>query len=492
MRQSVQAEDETPVSKTRPSPAKPSSRRSPASGRRGRRSGSCGRRGAICRNIARSARRAAASSTSATRPRSRSRRRCSRSAASASTRRSSSPTFSSSPTRSGRRVTFETGEGPRLDPIGDAAGLATLRDEPDWAKLAPVFETLDRLKTALPGDVALIGFCGAPWTVASYMIAGRGTPDQAPARLFAYRDPKLFAALIDRLVDASAAYLLRQIAAGAEAVQIFDSWAGVLPPAEFERWCVAPIAALVAKVQARGAAGADHRLPARRGDAARQIRRHAGRRRDRPRHHRRARGRRGGAAGGRSRCRAISIRWRWSPAAPALDAGDRPRARRVRRPRAYLQSRPRHPAGDADRPCRAARAAGARAMTAAIRRLSTTRASPTRRPGSRRFRRKIVAAMEALEREFAGGDPAREPGRFVDRTVDAHRRERRARRRRPDGDAARAAVREDGRRIARPCTAPFRRNSRSRFRARRTTRASGRRASRSSPIPGARMSRPCT
>ena len=87
-------------------------------------------------------------------------------------------------------------------------------------KLAPVFETLDRVKTALTGDVALIGFCGAPWTVASYMIAGRGTPDQAPARLFAYREPGLFAALIDRLVDASADYLVRQIAAGAEAVQI--------------------------------------------------------------------------------------------------------------------------------------------------------------------------------------------------------------------------------------------------------------------------------
>ncbi len=151
----------------------------------------------------------------------------------------------------GQSVTFETGEGPRVDPIGDAEGLARLRPEPDWGKLAPVFETLDRLKTALPGEVALIGFCGAPWTVASYMIAGRGTPDQAPARLFAYREPALFSALIDRLVDASAEYLVRQIAAGAEAVQIFDSWAGVLPPAEFERWCLAPLAALVAKVKAK-------------------------------------------------------------------------------------------------------------------------------------------------------------------------------------------------------------------------------------------------
>jgi len=151
----------------------------------------------------------------------------------------------------GQEVAFESGEGPRLAPIEDAAGLARLRAEPDWQKLAPVFETLDRVKTELPDDVALIGFCGAPWTVASYMIAGRGTPDQAPARLFAYRHPNLFSALIERLVDASAEYLVRQLAAGAEAVQIFDSWAGVLPPAEFERWCVRPVTALVAKVRAK-------------------------------------------------------------------------------------------------------------------------------------------------------------------------------------------------------------------------------------------------
>jgi uroporphyrinogen decarboxylase len=151
----------------------------------------------------------------------------------------------------GQRVAFESGDGPRLDPIGDAESLAKLGREPDWSRLAPVFEALDRLKTALPSEVALIGFCGAPWTVASYMIAGRGTPDQAPARLFAYRHPDLFAALIDRLVDASAEYLIRQAAAGAEAVQIFDSWAGVLPPAEFDRWCVAPMAALAAKVRAK-------------------------------------------------------------------------------------------------------------------------------------------------------------------------------------------------------------------------------------------------
>jgi uroporphyrinogen decarboxylase len=147
-------------------------------------------------------------------------------------------------------VSFESGDGPRLDPIGDAEDLGKLRDEPDWSRLQPVFETLDRLKADLPKETALIGFCGAPWTAASYMIAGRGTPDQAPARLFAYRHPDLFARLIDRLVDASAEYLRRQFAAGADAAQIFDSWAGVLPPAEFERWCVAPIKVIAAKVRA--------------------------------------------------------------------------------------------------------------------------------------------------------------------------------------------------------------------------------------------------
>ncbi len=154
------------------------------------------------------------------------------------------------PNALGQSVSFESGDGPRLDPIGDTEGLAKLRDEPDWGRLQPVFETLDRLKADLPKETALIGFCGAPWTIASYMIAGRGTPDQAPARLFAYRHPDLFARLIDRLVDASAEYLRRQFAAGADAAQIFDSWAGVLPPAEFERWCVAPIKAIAAKVRA--------------------------------------------------------------------------------------------------------------------------------------------------------------------------------------------------------------------------------------------------
>jgi uroporphyrinogen decarboxylase len=150
----------------------------------------------------------------------------------------------------GQSVGFESGEGPRLTPIESAADFAKLREEVDWARLEPVFETIERVKAALPAETALIGFCGAPWTVASYMIAGRGTPDQAPARLFAYREPDLFSRLIDRLADVSADYLARQIAAGVEAVQIFDSWSGVLPPAEFERWCVAPLVRMLARLSA--------------------------------------------------------------------------------------------------------------------------------------------------------------------------------------------------------------------------------------------------
>jgi len=146
----------------------------------------------------------------------------------------------------GQKVSFELGEGPKLEPILSYEDFAKLNERIDLKRLAPVFETVERVAASLPKETALIGFCGAPWTVASYMIAGRGTPDQAPARLFAYRHPDLFQRLIDRLIAASVEYLLRQIEAGAEAVQIFDTWAGVLPAVEFERWCVEPIKAIVA------------------------------------------------------------------------------------------------------------------------------------------------------------------------------------------------------------------------------------------------------
>ena len=151
----------------------------------------------------------------------------------------------------GQKVRFETGEGPRLDPITDGKGIDRLRENVDLNHLAPVFDTVARLKQDLPRDVPLIGFCGAPWTVASYMIAGRGTPDQAPARIFAYREPALMARIVDKLVASSIAYLNRQVEAGVDALQIFDTWAGVLPAGEFERWCVRPIASIIDGVRAK-------------------------------------------------------------------------------------------------------------------------------------------------------------------------------------------------------------------------------------------------
>ena len=151
----------------------------------------------------------------------------------------------------GQAVRFVEGEGPRLDPIPDASGLGRLRDEADDSVLAPIYETVKRVRAALPDNVPLIGFCGAPWTVATYMVAGRGTPDQAPAKEFASGDPKGFGILVDRLVEASSDYLIKQLDAGAECLQIFDTWAGALPPEEFERWCVQPTKKLVAAVRSK-------------------------------------------------------------------------------------------------------------------------------------------------------------------------------------------------------------------------------------------------
>ena len=149
----------------------------------------------------------------------------------------------------GQSVTFAAGEGPLLDPITDRTGFERLADELDHDVLAPVYETLRIVKRQLPDTIALLGFCGAPWTVATYMIAGRGTSDQMPARLFAYNDAAAFDVLMDVLVEASAGYLVRQLQAGADAVQIFDTWAGVLPPDQFARWCVAPTKRIVAMVR---------------------------------------------------------------------------------------------------------------------------------------------------------------------------------------------------------------------------------------------------
>lgn len=149
----------------------------------------------------------------------------------------------------GRSVRFVEGEGPRLDPI-DAAGIAALDIGPAADRLRPLFETVERVREGLAPEKSLIGFCGAPWTVATYMVAGRGTPDQAPARKLAAQDPGLFQALIDRLVDTSVASLAGQIAAGADVVQIFDSWAGVLNEQDFQRWSIGPIREIVTRLRA--------------------------------------------------------------------------------------------------------------------------------------------------------------------------------------------------------------------------------------------------
>src|SRR5208337_4970440 len=149
----------------------------------------------------------------------------------------------------GQRVWFVEGEGPRLEPLGDGGSLARLTPKLGKERLMPVYETIAKVKAMLPPAVALVGFCGAPWTVATYMIAGAGTTDQAPARLFAYRDPQGFARLVDILVERSAHYLIRQLQAGADAVQIFDTWAGILPDEQFWRWCIGPTQRLIAAVR---------------------------------------------------------------------------------------------------------------------------------------------------------------------------------------------------------------------------------------------------
>jgi len=143
-----------------------------------------------------------------------------------------------------RNVRFVQGEGPQMDPI-DTAGIQALDGEGVLAHLAPVMETVRRLRRDLPEETTLLGFCGAPWTVATYMIAGHGTPDQAPARLFAYRHPQAFERLLSMLAEISAEYLIAQIDAGADAVQIFDSWAGVLGEKEFEAYAVKPVARMI-------------------------------------------------------------------------------------------------------------------------------------------------------------------------------------------------------------------------------------------------------
>lgn len=147
-----------------------------------------------------------------------------------------------------RNVRFVAGDGPQLDPIGldEISGLET---EGVVGRLSPVLETVRQVRSGLASAKTLIGFCGAPWTVATYMVAGRGTPDQGPARLMAASEPEAFGVLVGKLVEASADYLIGQLQAGADVVQIFDSWAGILGEPEFDRWCVAPTAEIVRRVR---------------------------------------------------------------------------------------------------------------------------------------------------------------------------------------------------------------------------------------------------
>lgn len=147
-------------------------------------------------------------------------------------------------------VRFEEGRGPIVETV-DAQRIAQLKTNSVLDHLAPVLETVARLRDDLPSETTLLGFCGAPWTVATYMIAGHGTPDQGPARQFALQDPVAFQKLMDLLVDASAQYLIAQIDAGADAVQIFDSWASVLDEDQFRKWCIAPVEGIVSKVKSQ-------------------------------------------------------------------------------------------------------------------------------------------------------------------------------------------------------------------------------------------------
>ena len=149
----------------------------------------------------------------------------------------------------GQDLTFIAGEGPRLRPKLVEAALDQLTAAPE--RLDPIYETVARVKAELDPSKTLIGFAGSPWTVATYMVAGEGSRDQAEARRMAYADPQRFGAIISRIEAVTIDYLSRQIEAGAEAVQLFDSWAGSLSPRQFEQWVIAPTARLTAALHER-------------------------------------------------------------------------------------------------------------------------------------------------------------------------------------------------------------------------------------------------
>jgi len=153
------------------------------------------------------------------------------------------------PDAMGQGVAFKEGEGPVLDAITDQAGLSKLSLDAIESHLTPVFETISNLSATLPSHVALIGFAGSPWTVATYMVGGRGSPDQRATRIWAHRDRAGFGQLIELITEATIIYLRRQIDAGAEVIQLFDSWAAHLPDHEFDRWVIAPTAQIVAALE---------------------------------------------------------------------------------------------------------------------------------------------------------------------------------------------------------------------------------------------------
>lgn len=150
----------------------------------------------------------------------------------------------------GQKLWFETGEGPRLAPVIDSRAVLDSLTR-DMRVFDPIYATVRGVRAGLPPSVTLLGFAGAPWTVATYMVAGEGSRDQGAARLLAYRDPDAMQALIDAISEVTIEYLLGQIAAGAEAVQLFESWAGTLSPAQFDQWVIAPTARIVAALHAR-------------------------------------------------------------------------------------------------------------------------------------------------------------------------------------------------------------------------------------------------
>lgn len=151
----------------------------------------------------------------------------------------------------GQKVEFIKGFGPKLEPIQDEKSFSKLSLTGIHNHLAPVYETVSRLRTSLPETTALIGFAGAPWTNATYMVEGQGSKNYETIRLLAYKDPEFFQALIDMLIEATSGYLIKQIQAGAEAVQLFDSWAGVLPPDQFDRWVIQPNKKIIEKIRAQ-------------------------------------------------------------------------------------------------------------------------------------------------------------------------------------------------------------------------------------------------